>query len=176
MKKAFLILSLIFSAYGCNTFYDFGHSPCTFHVNYLDLSCQNFNFSHCSWLECVDWVCSDGCSCVKRVTKTDASWPGCTHVCCDDSATYEKDAGAIKQCQDFLDWQFAKKMIIGFTVSFGGLLYVLFLMYCACCGPNDAFSECGNRIRVVCDILCCSCLNCSRNHGEDVAIQENPII
>ena len=163
MKILILILSLTIFAHSCNTFYDFGHSPCTFHISYLDAYCQNFAFSHCSWVRCAErsYAC-DTCYCARQETITEASWVGCTQKCCDDSVAYDKNAGAIKQCQDFLDWQFAKKMIIGFTVSFGTVfIVILILIYCSCCGPYGQFSACGNRIRAVCAFLytciCCKC-------------------
>ena len=62
----------------CEQYYDFGHSDCAFTVNYIDSTCFEFNFSHCSWK--------------GQVNNT---WEVCTRQCCDSEVVYSENYTAI---------------------------------------------------------------------------------
>lgn len=149
-----LTFTLLLLVHSCPTYYDFGNSPCAFHVNYIDSMCENFNFQKCTWVVCLDDYYSEE-GCFNEVTRVDYSWTGCTKRCCDETVTYSQNAGAITQCQAFLDSQFKTKLAIGLGVSLGAV-FLLVLVACICCCPCACCRTCKKCLKNAME-SCCGC-------------------
>ena len=129
-----IFLTLLTIAQSCETTYNLGYSECTLRVNYIDSTCTDFNFDHCSWTECVQWSYStitNTTYCSLYHTFSDSSWSGCTHRCCDSSVVYNQTADAIKSCQDYLDGKFKLYLTIILSIVFG-LLFIILMWWLIC--------------------------------------------
>lgn len=164
-------------SYGCDSPHGFDHSTCVFYMNYLDSSCNNFNFQQCSWEECVAWDYSNNqTTCIQYDTFYDNSWSYCTNLCCESDVNYPQNADSINKCQEYITLVFKRTLIIVFSIIGGILLIVGISVLCCCC--RDRLGNCCSAIGDCCSAICecmayiftCRCFrNLFHRHPEPIA-------
>lgn len=123
-------LLLISISQTCDDSYSFDHSFCVFYMHANDSSCSSFIFDQCTWGECVSsYTDLDGnTQCSEEATFS--GWKICTDHCCDYSVDYAQNYDSLQQCQEYLDGQLKKALIIGLSVTGGIILIAIFIIYC----------------------------------------------
>ena len=156
----------------CQTTYDFGHSPCTFYVSYQNSDCYKFSFDQCMWTQCVESDDDGDNDCEREDHFYSSSWTSCTARCCDPNVEYSKNADAIKECQNYLNWIFVQKVIIGLAI--GVCVFIILIIIFCCCRRNPSICDCiRDCCRSFCDCmgraLTCHCL---RGHHQEERKEE----
>lgn len=97
----FIIISILLVLTStCDTSYHFDYSNCDFHMNYVDDSCNAFNFTDCSWRVCNKWDYIRGVpTCNSYITQTISDWNTCTQKCCRSNSDFPRTKYGIDQCQ-----------------------------------------------------------------------------
>lgn len=134
MRTILLIVfgsALIFSALCCPTNYDFGYSSCIFGVQYTDSTCTQFTFQRCYEVYCTDSNDGEFSTCNYQTNNISTLWSICTQQCCDSSVSYLQNADSIRQCQDYLNSQFNKKLGMGLGIAFGAI-FLIAVIACYC--------------------------------------------